>query len=195
MEKKSSHTLDFLKKNLIKIILNLLFSKYWSDKKILFNYFINFLFMKENKILIKNNIVLVAVISSERGKKIGNKLIKKLKKIVNNNIYVLTDYNNLSEFIPLLIKSFSRLQQVTAFIASKGLGDPDEAAAEQPAAGEPSADEENQARDGLQALRRAHHCRGWAAAAATAAARRKAPSLPARGAGAGLGAQLQGREG
>ena len=94
MEKKSSHTLDFLKKNLIKIILNLLFSKYWSDKKILFNYFINFLFMKENKILIKNNIVLVAVISSERGKKIGNKLIKKLKKITNKNIYVTTDYNN-----------------------------------------------------------------------------------------------------
>ena len=35
---------------------------------------------------------------------------------------------NLSEFMPLLIKSFGRLQKVTAFIASKGLNNPDEAA-------------------------------------------------------------------
>ena len=35
---------------------------------------------------------------------------------------------NLSEFIPYLMKSFGRLQQVTSFLASKGLSDPDEAA-------------------------------------------------------------------
>ena len=35
---------------------------------------------------------------------------------------------NLNEFIPLLVKSFGRLQKVTAFLASKGLKDPDEAA-------------------------------------------------------------------
>ena len=35
---------------------------------------------------------------------------------------------NLNEFIPHLMKSFGRLQQVTSFLASKGLSDPDEAA-------------------------------------------------------------------
>ena len=34
----------------------------------------------------------------------------------------------MSEFIPPLVKSFGRLQQVTSFIASKGLNNPDEAA-------------------------------------------------------------------
>jgi hypothetical protein len=35
---------------------------------------------------------------------------------------------NLNEFVPLLAKSFGRLQKVTAYIASKGLNNPDEAA-------------------------------------------------------------------
>tara|TARA_Y100001936_G_C16058191_1_gene662472 strand:- start:708 stop:2183 length:1476 start_codon:yes stop_codon:yes gene_type:complete len=35
---------------------------------------------------------------------------------------------NLKDFMPLLIKSYTRLQQVTAFIAAEGLKDPDEAA-------------------------------------------------------------------
>ena len=35
---------------------------------------------------------------------------------------------NLNEFIPNLSKSFTRLQQVTSFLASKGLGDPNESA-------------------------------------------------------------------
>jgi len=34
---------------------------------------------------------------------------------------------NLNEFVPHLLKSFSRLQQVTTFLASKGLSNPDEA--------------------------------------------------------------------
>ena len=35
---------------------------------------------------------------------------------------------NLNDFIPYLMKSFVRLQQVTSFLASKGINDPDEAA-------------------------------------------------------------------
>jgi len=35
---------------------------------------------------------------------------------------------NLNDFIPHLMKSFARLQQVTSFLASKGINDPDEAA-------------------------------------------------------------------
>ena len=36
--------------------------------------------------------------------------------------------DHLNDFIPSLMKSFGRLQQVTAFIAAKGLADPDEGA-------------------------------------------------------------------
>ena len=47
-----------------------------------------------------------------------------VKKYIEKNSF---NYN-LSEFIPLLTKSFNRLQQVTAFIASRGINDPEESA-------------------------------------------------------------------
>ena len=56
------------------------------------------------------------------------RLLKSFFHLVKEYIEINSFNYNLSEFMPLLIKSFSRLQQVTAFIASKGLSDPDEAA-------------------------------------------------------------------
>lgn len=47
-----------------------------------------------------------------------------VKEYIENNTF---NYN-LKEFMPLLIKSFARLQKVTVFIASKGQNDPEEAA-------------------------------------------------------------------
>ena len=57
--------------------------------------------------------------------------LKNIYIIIKNLLYLFLKYKNyyhLNEFIPSLAKSFSRLQQVTSFIASKGLNNPDEAA-------------------------------------------------------------------
>jgi GNAT superfamily N-acetyltransferase len=94
MENKSIDSISFFKRNILNISLNLLFSKNMSDKKILLRYFFNFLFMKKDNVIIKNNIILVAVVPSERGKNIGKKLIKKLIKLVNSNLFVSTDSDN-----------------------------------------------------------------------------------------------------
>lgn len=56
------------------------------------------------------------------------RLLKSFFHLVKEYIEKNSFNYNLSEFMPLLIKSFGRLQKVTAFIASKGLNDPDEAA-------------------------------------------------------------------
>lgn len=94
MERNNHETLKFLIRNKIKIAFHLLFSRYLSDKKILINYFFNFIFFKNINKTFNNNIVLVAVIPSERGKKIGEKLLNKLKKNVQKKIFVMTDEEN-----------------------------------------------------------------------------------------------------
>ena len=66
---------------------------------------------------------------------VGRKMPMHTGRLLKSFFHLIKEYiaknsfnYHLSEFMPLLIKSFGRLQQVTAFIASKGLSDPDEAA-------------------------------------------------------------------
>ena len=56
------------------------------------------------------------------------RLLKSFFHVVKEYLEKNSFNYNLSEFIPPLAKSFGRLQQVTSFIASKGLNNPDEAA-------------------------------------------------------------------
>ena len=66
---------------------------------------------------------------------VGRKLPMHNGRLLRSFFHVVKDYieqnafnDQLNDFVPLLMKSFGRLQQVTAFIASKGLADPDEGA-------------------------------------------------------------------
>ena len=66
---------------------------------------------------------------------VGRKMPMHTGRLLKSFFHVVKEYleknsfnYNLSEFIPPLTKSFGRLQQVTSFIALKGLNDPDEAA-------------------------------------------------------------------
>ena len=66
---------------------------------------------------------------------VGRKMPAHTGRLLKSFFHVVKEYleknsfnYNLSEFIPPLVKSFGRLQQVTSFIASKGLNNPDEAA-------------------------------------------------------------------
>jgi len=66
---------------------------------------------------------------------VGRKMPMHTGRLLKSFFHVVKKYleknsfnYNLNEFIPPLAKSFGRLQQVTSFIASKGLNDPDEAA-------------------------------------------------------------------
>ena len=66
---------------------------------------------------------------------VGRKLPMHNGRLLRSFFHVVKDYieknafnDHLNDFIPSLMKSFGRLQQVTAFIASKGLADPDEGA-------------------------------------------------------------------
>ena len=66
---------------------------------------------------------------------VGRKMPMHTGRLLKSFFHVVKKYleknsfnYNLNEFIPPLAKSFGRLQQVTSFIASKGLSNPDEAA-------------------------------------------------------------------
>ena len=66
---------------------------------------------------------------------VGRKMPMHTGRLLKSFFHVVKKYleknsfnYNLNEFIPPLEKSFGRLQQVTSFIASKGLSNPDEAA-------------------------------------------------------------------
>ena len=66
---------------------------------------------------------------------VGRKLPMHNGRLLRSFFHVVKDYieqnafnGHLNDFVPLLMKSYGRLQQVTAFIASKGLADPDEGA-------------------------------------------------------------------
>ena len=66
---------------------------------------------------------------------VGRKMPMHTGRLLNSFFHVVKKYleknsfnYNLNEFIPPLAKSFGRLQQVTSFITSKGLSNPDEAA-------------------------------------------------------------------
>ncbi len=66
---------------------------------------------------------------------VGRKMPMHTGRLLKSFFHVVKEYleknsfnYNLNEFIPPLAKSFGRLQQVTTFVASKGLIDPDEAA-------------------------------------------------------------------
>ena len=66
---------------------------------------------------------------------VGRKMTMHTGRLLKSFFHVVKKYleknsfnYNLNEFIPPLAKSFGRLQQVTSFIASKGLNNPDEAA-------------------------------------------------------------------
>ena len=66
---------------------------------------------------------------------VGRKMSMHTGRLLKSFFHVVKKYleknsfnYNLNEFIPPLEKSFGRLQQVTSFIASKGLTNPDEAA-------------------------------------------------------------------
>ena len=56
------------------------------------------------------------------------RLLKSFFHEVKNYLEKNSFNYNLKEYIPQLTKSFGRLQQVTTFLASKGLSNPDEAA-------------------------------------------------------------------
>ena len=58
----------------------------------------------------------------------NGRLLKSFFHVVKEYIEENTFNYNLKETMPHLIKSFGRLQQTTAFIASKGLSDPEEGA-------------------------------------------------------------------
>ena len=58
----------------------------------------------------------------------NGRLLRSFFHVVKGYIEKNTSNSNLSDFIPALMKSFGRLQQVTTVIASKGLSDPDEGA-------------------------------------------------------------------
>ena len=58
----------------------------------------------------------------------SGRLLKSFFHVVKKYLEKNSFNYNLNEFIPPLAKSFGRLQQVTSFIASKGLSNPDEAA-------------------------------------------------------------------
>lgn len=93
-EKNTKSTMKFLSENKFNIFINLFFSKYLTDKIILFNLVKNFIFLKKENINIENNILLIAVNKVHRGKKIGEKLITYLKNIINEKIFVMTDKSN-----------------------------------------------------------------------------------------------------
>ena len=66
---------------------------------------------------------------------VGRKIPKHTGRLLKSFFHEVKEYleknsfnYNLNEFIPHLMKSFGRLQQVTSFLASRGLSDPDEAA-------------------------------------------------------------------
>jgi len=66
---------------------------------------------------------------------VGRKMPMHTGRLLKSFFHVVKKYleknsfnYNLNEFIPPLAKSFDRLQQVTSFIALKGLSNPDEAA-------------------------------------------------------------------
>ena len=66
---------------------------------------------------------------------VGRKMPMHTGRLLKSFFHEVKDYlekntfnYNLSEFIPHLTKSFGRLQQVTSYIASKGIENPDEAA-------------------------------------------------------------------
>lgn len=66
---------------------------------------------------------------------VGRKIPMHTGRLLKSFFHVVKEYleknsfnYNLNEFIPPLAKSFGRLQQVTVFVASKGLINPDEAA-------------------------------------------------------------------
>ena len=58
----------------------------------------------------------------------NGRLLKSFFHVVKEYIEENAFNYNLKEIMPHLIKSFGRLQQTTAFIASKGLSDPEEGA-------------------------------------------------------------------
>ena len=94
-EKSTKDTLDFLKKNSILILKNLLFSKYFTDKIILINIVVNWIFFNKQVSSYKNNIIIIAVKKKMRGNQIGTKLILFLKKNIKQRIYVMAYASNI----------------------------------------------------------------------------------------------------
>ena len=94
-EKSTEDTLNFLKNNSILIFKNLLFSKYLTDKIILINIVVNWIFFNKPDSLYRNNIIIIAVKKEMRGNQIGTKLISFLKKKIKEKIYVMAYANNI----------------------------------------------------------------------------------------------------
>lgn len=95
-EKKKNTSIIFFKKNLIRIGLKLFFSKFISDKIILLKFFINLFFLRKNQNTgFNNQIIFLAIDKDIINQGFGRKLINKIKKITNKDIYVLAEFTNI----------------------------------------------------------------------------------------------------